>query len=48
MNKDSDMKKTTEDLFLGQASEGQLQKKLRETGEWLGDHAETRFRSASK
>lgn len=33
------------DLFLGQAFEGVMQKKLRETGEWLGENGETRFRS---
>ncbi|CAI8605471.1 unnamed protein product [Vicia faba] len=43
--KDSDVKKTTMDLFLGQAFEGVVQKKLRETGEWLGENGETRFRS---
>ncbi|KAI5394517.1 hypothetical protein KIW84_061244 [Lathyrus oleraceus] len=43
--KDSDAKKTTMDLFLGQAFEGVMQKKLRETGEWLGENGETRFRS---
>ncbi|CAK8570390.1 unnamed protein product [Lathyrus sativus] len=43
--KDLDMKKTTMDLFLGQAFEGMVQKKLRETGEWLQENAETRFRS---
>ncbi|XP_058724469.1 probable NAD(P)H dehydrogenase subunit CRR3, chloroplastic [Vicia villosa] len=43
--KDFDVKKTTMDLFLGQAFEGKVQKRLRETGEWLGENGETRFRS---
>ncbi|XP_073223333.1 uncharacterized protein [Cicer arietinum] len=47
MNKDSDIKKTVLDLFLGQAMEGAMQKKLRETGEWLGDNGETRLQSSS-
>ncbi|AES59915.1 hypothetical protein MtrunA17_Chr1g0160901 [Medicago truncatula] len=47
MKNDSDVKKTTMDLFLGQVFEGTVQKKLRETGEWLGENGETRFRSTS-
>jgi hypothetical protein len=45
MKEDSDVKKTTCDLFLGQLFEGTVQKNMRETGEWLGENAETRFRS---
>jgi hypothetical protein len=45
MKKDSDVKKTTSDLFLGQLFEGTVQKNMRETGEWLGENAETMFRS---
>ncbi|XP_040861412.1 probable NAD(P)H dehydrogenase subunit CRR3, chloroplastic, partial [Glycine max] len=37
MKRDSDMGKTLMDLFLGQAMEGEVQKKTRETGEWLSD-----------
>ncbi|KAK2453461.1 hypothetical protein P8452_01047 [Trifolium repens] len=45
MKEDSDVKKTTSDLFLGQLFEGTVQKNMRETGEWLGENAETMFRS---
>jgi hypothetical protein len=45
MKEDSDVKKTTSDLFLGQLFEGTVQKNMRETGEWLGENTETVFRS---
>ncbi|GAU40735.1 hypothetical protein TSUD_14200 [Trifolium subterraneum] len=45
MKEGSDIKKTTSDLFLGQLFEGKVQKKMRETGEWLSENGETRLRS---
>ncbi|KAJ1425387.1 hypothetical protein SESBI_11100 [Sesbania bispinosa] len=44
--RDSDIRKSVFDLFLGQAFEGPVEKKLRQTGEWLVGTAETRFRSS--
>lgn len=46
MNRDSDVRKTIFDLFLGQAFEGPVEKKLRETGEWVAANSEARLRSA--
>jgi len=36
------------DLFFGQAMEGEVQKKMRETGEWLSTNAEPRITSSSE
>ncbi|WVZ06897.1 hypothetical protein V8G54_020243, partial [Vigna mungo] len=47
MNRGSDMRKTVMDLFLGQAMEGRVQKKMRETGEWLDANAESKITSSS-
>ncbi|CAJ1932516.1 unnamed protein product [Sphenostylis stenocarpa] len=44
----SDMRKTVMDLFLGQAIEGRVQKKIRETGEWLDANAESKITSSRK
>ncbi|RDX82387.1 putative NAD(P)H dehydrogenase subunit CRR3, chloroplastic, partial [Mucuna pruriens] len=44
----SDMRKTVMDLFLGQAMEGSVQKKMRETGEWLATNAEPKIVSSRK
>ncbi|BAT84688.1 NAD(P)H dehydrogenase subunit [Vigna angularis] len=44
----SDMRKTVMDLFLGQAMEGRVQKKMRETGEWLDANAESKITSSRK
>ncbi|XP_027361975.1 probable NAD(P)H dehydrogenase subunit CRR3, chloroplastic [Abrus precatorius] len=44
----SDMRKTVMDLFLGQAMEGPVEKKMRETGEWLATNTEPKFRSSRK
>ena len=41
------MRKTVMDLFLGQAMEGKVQKKMRETGEWVADNAEAKITSSS-
>ncbi|KAK7308701.1 hypothetical protein VNO77_42326 [Canavalia gladiata] len=46
--RNSNMRKTVMDLFLGQAMEGPVEKKMRETGEWLANNAEPRFRSSRK
>ncbi|KAG5038033.1 hypothetical protein JHK82_018849 [Glycine max] len=46
--RDSDMRKTVMDLFFGQAMEGEVQKKMRETGEWLSTNAEPRITSSSE
>ncbi|KAG5010223.1 hypothetical protein AAZX31_07G155000 [Glycine max] len=46
--RDSDMRKTVMDLFFGQAMEGEVQKKMRETGEWLSTNAEPRITSSRK
>ncbi|KAL2347723.1 hypothetical protein Fmac_001723 [Flemingia macrophylla] len=43
-----DMRKTVMDLFLGQAIEGDLQKKIRHTGEWLATNVEPKIRSNRK
>ncbi|XP_061357322.1 probable NAD(P)H dehydrogenase subunit CRR3, chloroplastic [Gastrolobium bilobum] len=45
---DTDVRKSVFDLFLGQALEGPVEKKMRKTGEWLSANAETRFRSNGK
>ncbi|ESW25275.1 hypothetical protein PHAVU_003G022100 [Phaseolus vulgaris] len=44
----SDMRKTVMDLFLGQAMEGRVQKKMRETGEWVAANAEAKITSSRK
>ena len=41
------MRKTVMDLFLGQAMEGRVQKKMRETGEWVAANAEAKITSSS-
>ncbi|TKY69271.1 NAD(P)H dehydrogenase subunit CRR3 [Spatholobus suberectus] len=46
--RDSDMRKTVMDLFLGQAMEGAVQKKMREAGEWLATNAEPKILSSRK
>nr|KYP46932.1 hypothetical protein KK1_031414 [Cajanus cajan] len=43
-----DMRKTVMDLFLGQAIEGDLQKKMRQTGEWLATNVEPQIHSKRK
>ncbi|KAL1338635.1 hypothetical protein HN51_033249 [Arachis hypogaea] len=45
---DSDVRKSVFDLFLGQAFEGPVEKKIRTTGEWLLTNAEPRFQKSGK
>jgi hypothetical protein len=47
LNRDSDMKKTVFDLFLGQAMEGSVEKNMRKTGEWLANNTEPKIHSSS-
>lgn len=46
MNSDLDVRKSVFDLFLGKAFEGPVEKKMRETGEWLINNTEKDFRSS--
>lgn len=43
---DPDVRKSVFDLFLGKKFEGPVEKKLRETGEWLINNTEQDFRSS--
>ncbi|KAI9082179.1 hypothetical protein K1719_035919 [Acacia pycnantha] len=45
---DPDVRKSVFDLFLGKKFEGPVEKKLRETGEWLVNNTEQDFRSSGK
>ncbi|KAF7808668.1 putative NAD(P)H dehydrogenase subunit CRR3, chloroplastic [Senna tora] len=45
---DSDVRKSVFDLFLGKKFEGPVEKKMRETGEWLINNTEEDFRSSGK
>ncbi|KAI4313756.1 hypothetical protein L6164_026711 [Bauhinia variegata] len=45
---DSEQRKSVFDLFWGNQFEGPVEKKLRETGEWLVTNTENEFRSAGK